>query len=277
MGVVVVKQGASVNIMDRDRSEDLHSPEGDIAFEHILEICRFTAARIHENADCAQLHLENLKARGETAVRLRELPNWRDSFSFMSREKAALNLSEFISLNSSAKLAEDVLEEARQHLDTAEMVRLTLAITAINDWMNLQAESSTRVLVVEDNPHDQELLRRELQKAHLAEKVIFVPNAAQALDLLIGLGGELFRQKLVAIFLDIRLPGMGGIDLLQRIRIIPGMQNFPVIVMTSSNDPHDIEDCRRLRVACYVQKPVTFSSFSHAVANIFHRTTEMAA
>ena len=70
---------------------------------------------------------------------------------------------------------------------------------------------------------------------------------------------------------------MSGTDLLHHIRSMPGMANFPVIMMISSNDPRDLEECKKLKVASYVSKPVTFSSFSNAVANIFHQTKEAKA
>jgi CheY-like chemotaxis protein len=61
------------------------------------------------------------------------------------------------------------------------------------------------------------------------------------------------------------------VKLLQQMRALPKLAGLPVIVMTSSNDPRDLEECRRLGVESYVKKPVTSQSFSQAVANIFHR------
>lgn len=238
-------------------------------FPRLLELSRCVAAQTRKARSCAQRHYDNLRAQGETERRLRELEHWRGSSSFTARERAALSISEAFSLWRPDGVGEDVLKKARRHLDPSEMVRLTLAVAAVNDWIDFH-ESAVRVLVVEDSSADQELLRIELNKTHLAESVIFVSNASEALDLLIGAAGDAFRRDLIAIFLDLNLPGMTGIEFLQRIRIIPDMKHFPVIIMTSSNHPDDIEECRRLEVSSYVQKPVTFETFAKAVANIFH-------
>ena len=98
----------------------------------------------------------------------------------------------------------------------------------------------TRILIIEDNPDDVELLMRQLKKAHLGEQVKVVSDGRLALDFLIS-----DAEHLVAMFLDL---------------------------MTSSNSPADLAECEALHVSSYVQKPVTFELFSKAVANTFHRT-----
>jgi two-component system response regulator len=127
-----------------------------------------------------------------------------------------------------------------------------------------------RVLVVEDNADDRELLLRQLQKAGMAEQVRFISDGKEALRFLtmpVPPGGG---EQLIAIFLDLSLPSLPGLDLLRVLRGEPRFQLTPVIVMTSSNNPRDIEECRRLGVTSYVSKPVTFDAFSKAVADVFH-------
>jgi two-component system, response regulator len=133
------------------------------------------------------------------------------------------------------------------------------------------AESLVRVLVIEDNQDDRELLLHQLRKSGLDSQVKFVTDGGDALDFLTQLSSSSFSGSLIAIFLDLKLPGIDGLELLRRLRSQEVFQNLPVIVMTSSNDPKDIEECRRLKVANYVAKPVTYSSFSKAVADVFHR------
>jgi CheY-like chemotaxis protein len=151
------------------------------------------------------------------------------------------------------------------------MLGLSVAIMAITDWLELHSKPHIRVLVVEDNPEDQELLQLQLRKSQLHENVIFMSDADQALELLQGYRKGEFEWELIAIFLDIHLPGMSGIELLQFLRSVLGMDDLHVIMMTSSNDPQEIEECHKLKVAGFIQKPVTFSSFSNSVANIFHK------
>ena len=132
-------------------------------------------------------------------------------------------------------------------------------------------ESLVRVLVIEDNPDDRELLLYQLRKSGLDSQVKFVADGHDALEFLTQLSSSSFSESLIAIFLDLKLPRIDGLELLRRLRSQEVFQNLPVIVMTSSNDPKDIEECRRLKVTNYVAKPVTYSAFSKAVADVFHR------
>ncbi len=132
-------------------------------------------------------------------------------------------------------------------------------------------ENSVRVLVIEDNADDRELLLRQLRKSGMDSHVKFISNGQEALDFLTHPHSATLAEELIAIFLDLKLPSLGGLELLRRLRLREELQSVPVIVMTSSNDPKDMEECRRLKVANYVSKPVTFTSFSKAVADVFHR------
>ncbi len=133
------------------------------------------------------------------------------------------------------------------------------------------AGNVVRVLVIEDNPDDRELLLYQLRRGGMDSHVKFISDGQEALDFLIHLHASNQAEELVAIFLDLKLPSLSGIDLLRRLRVRGNLQDIPVIVMTSSNDPRDIEECQQLNVTNYVSKPVTFSSFSKAVADVFHR------
>ncbi len=108
-------------------------------FEHLLEWTRLGSARVRKNITCVEKHRQNLTALVETEKRLSELDNWRDSVAFTEPEKAALSLSEIISLHEpEEELATLIFKEARRHFSTEEIVRLTLTIMAVNDWIDLQ-------------------------------------------------------------------------------------------------------------------------------------------
>jgi CheY-like chemotaxis protein len=132
------------------------------------------------------------------------------------------------------------------------------------------ADSTVRVLVVEDNEDDRELLLRQLRKSGMDNHVKFISNGQEALDFLVGPRISSLASELIAVFLDLKLPAISGLELLRQLRLRDEFQNLPVIVMTSSNDPKDLEECNRLKVTNYVTKPVTFTSFSKAVADVFH-------
>ena len=128
---------------------------------------------------------------------------------------------------------------------------------------------SVRVLVIEDNPDDRDLLLRQLRKSGMDAHVKFISDGKEALDFLMGPEAPL-PANLIAILLDLRLPSLSGLEVLRQLRTREEFQSVPVTVMTSSNDPNDLAECRRLKVVNYVNKPVTFTSFSKAVADVFH-------
>ena len=131
-------------------------------------------------------------------------------------------------------------------------------------------EKSVRVLVIEDDANDRELLLRQLRKSGLDNHVRFIADGREALDFLTGPKAAHRAEELIAILLDLRLPSLSGLEVLRRLRARNDLRAVPVIVMTSSNDPNDLEECRKLKVLNYISKPVTFSSFSKAVADVFH-------
>jgi two-component system, response regulator len=145
-------------------------------------------------------------------------------------------------------------------------VEVTFPVLYIIGMANASAETiKPRILIVEDNSNDEELLMRQLHKAGLAQRVQVIPNGNHALAYLTSEDHEL-----VAIFLDLHLPGIGGLEILEKVRSHERLKTLPVIVMTSSNHPEEIKRCHALKVNGFVQKPVTFSAFSKAIADTFH-------
>ena len=122
--------------------------------------------------------------------------------------------------------------------------------------------------MIEDNPDDEALLMRQLKRAELEKHVKVIHDGGKALDYLTD---ERSRcEDLAAVFLDLKLPTLGGLKILEAIRADDRLRDLPVIVMTSSNAPEELEKCRELGVSCYVSKPLTFSSFAKAFADTFH-------
>ncbi len=107
-------------------------------FELLLEWARLDASRVRNNPACVKKHQKRLRAFGEAKKRLSELDYWSRSPVFTEREKAALRLSEIISLDKPKNLSILIFKAARRYFNADEMVRLTLAIMAVNDWIDLQ-------------------------------------------------------------------------------------------------------------------------------------------
>ena len=137
-------------------------------------------------------------------------------------------------------------------------------------------QTIVRVVVVEDNEDDRDLLIRQLRKSQIDNHVKFLSDGKEALNFLANLPPPSPFCDLIAIFLDLRLPGMNGIDLLRQIRKTPRVQNTAVIIMTSSLDPKDFEACQDLKVSAYIPKPVTFDLFSKAITGLSHMPASLS-
>ena len=123
------------------------------------------------------------------------------------------------------------------------------------------------ILMIEDNSDDEALLLRQLKKAKLERHIRVIHDGGKALEYLMD---ERFKcEDLAAVFLDLRLPTMDGLRILEAIKSESRLQNVPVVVMTSSNAPEELERCHELGVSSYINKPVTFSSFAKAFADTF--------
>jgi len=125
-----------------------------------------------------------------------------------------------------------------------------------------------QILIIEDNADDQALLLRQLKKAGLGQHIKVIPDGREALAYLTN--EQFVREDLSAIFLDLKLPKVSGLKVLETIRSHERLHAIPVIVMTSSNSPEDLDQCRNFGVYSFVQKPLAFSSFAKAFADTFH-------
>jgi two-component system response regulator len=127
------------------------------------------------------------------------------------------------------------------------------------------------ILVIEDNADDQELLLRRLQKSGVQERVLCVENGSEALELIRH--GARKLSAACAIFLDLSLPGVNGLLLLQAIRSNVETALLPVIVMTGSTNPKDEAECRRLGVTGFVSKRLlSLPSFSSTLTELLSGT-----
>lgn len=126
------------------------------------------------------------------------------------------------------------------------------------------------ILLVEDNPEDAELTAKALSNGHLLNRVHVVRDGPQALDFMFCTGAYTNRRGRPLpqlILLDLSLPKMGGIEVLQRLKRDPRTQNVAVIVLTSSSSRVHMDECRRLGVEQYILKPVAFNDFTSVVQN----------
>ena len=126
------------------------------------------------------------------------------------------------------------------------------------------------ILIVEDNPQDVELTLEALSTHNLANNVIAVGDGVEAIDYLTYKGKFESRIKgnPSVILLDIKMPRMDGIEVLEYIRADEKLKMIPVVMLTSSREEPDLVKCYKLGVNAYVVKPVGFKDFLEAVKQI---------
>ena len=124
------------------------------------------------------------------------------------------------------------------------------------------------ILLVEDNPDDEELTLRALRKNNIANQVVVAHDGVEALDYLHGTGPHAGRDTRVqpqVVLLDLKLPRIDGLEVLQRIRAHELTKHLPTVVLTSSKQDEDIMRSYSLGANAYVRKPVDFTEFLEAV------------
>lgn len=131
--------------------------------------------------------------------------------------------------------------------------------------------TAVEILLVEDNPQDLELALRALKKAHLTNHIQIARDGAEALEFIFCEGqhaGRRIEDTPKVILLDLKLPKVDGIEVLQRIKSDPRTKCIPTVVLTSSKEQNDVVESFRLGVNSYIVKPVEFESFVAAVQEL---------
>ena len=131
-------------------------------------------------------------------------------------------------------------------------------------------ETIKRILLVEDDPKDIELTLEALSEYNLANEIVVARDGVEALNFLYR------REELkdrpegnpVVILLDIKMPRMDGLQVLKHLKADEKMRLIPIVILTSSRESRDLEECYRLGVNAYVVKPLRFTEFVKAVKEI---------
>lgn len=127
------------------------------------------------------------------------------------------------------------------------------------------------ILLVEDNPDDEELTRLAFEESRVANELVVVRDGEEALEYLFGTGRYAARDMGVMpqlVLLDLKLPKVDGHEVLQRIRADPRTKYIPVVVMTTSSEESDLISSYDLGANSFIQKPVDFVSFGEAVRQL---------
>lgn len=127
------------------------------------------------------------------------------------------------------------------------------------------------ILLVEDNPKDEELTLRAFKKSNIVNPVVVARDGAQALDYLFARGDHAKRDPAAVpqvIFLDLKLPKVDGLEVLKSLRADDRTKLLPVVVLTSSNEEQDLIRSYSLGANSYVRKPVDFVQFVEAARQL---------
>ncbi|WP_461481297.1 response regulator [Porticoccus sp.] len=127
------------------------------------------------------------------------------------------------------------------------------------------------ILLVEDNPDDQQLALRAFRKSNLGNEVVIASDGVEALDYLFGTGpysGGASPELPAVVLLDLKLPRKDGLEVLREIRASERTRLLPVVIVTSSREEQDLVNGYSLGANSYVRKPVDFNEFVNAVQQL---------
>jgi two-component system, response regulator len=120
------------------------------------------------------------------------------------------------------------------------------------------------ILLVEDNADDEALTRRAFKQNNISNEIVVARDGAEALEYVFGTGkyaGRDVRNLPAITLLDLNLPKIGGLQVLEKIRADPRTALMPVVILTSSKEDQDVLSGYRLHCNSYVRKPVNFDEF----------------
>jgi two-component system, response regulator len=127
------------------------------------------------------------------------------------------------------------------------------------------------ILLIEDNENDAELAIRALQKNNVARNIIHLKDGEDALDFLFGNGqytGRNTNNKPRVVLLDLKMPKISGLEVLEQIKSNELTKTIPVVMLTSSKEHPDVEKSYALGANSYIVKPVDYDNFSKVVNDL---------
>ncbi len=131
------------------------------------------------------------------------------------------------------------------------------------------------ILIAEDDDGHAELIGDNLLEAGITNPIIRFRNGQETLDFFFNSSARLAEGKpglspgqAYMLLLDIRMPKVGGVEVLRRLKADPQLKNMPVIMLTTTDDPREIQNCYELGCNCYVTKPVDYQQFSEMLVRL---------
>ena len=137
------------------------------------------------------------------------------------------------------------------------------------DWGDQDVHPVCIVMIEDDEGHAR-LIERNIRRAGVNNDIVPFRNGTDALAYLFGPdgSGEASARRHLLILLDLNLPDMTGIDILEKIKANPHTKRSPVVVLTTTDDAREIQRCYDLGANVYITKPVNYEGFSHAIRQL---------
>src|SRR5262245_2406423 len=119
------------------------------------------------------------------------------------------------------------------------------------------------MLLVEDDPGHARLIERNLRRTGITNEIITCSDGYMAIEYLFGAGQQ--HPLPLLVLLDLHLPGLSGVQILERLKAHQTTKHIPVIILTTTDDPHEIERCYALGCNVYLTKPIAYEQFAEAI------------
>ena len=136
--------------------------------------------------------------------------------------------------------------------------------TLTNCMVNLEPKT---ILLVEDNPDDEKLTLRAMRQSDVPNTIMVAHDGAEALEIIFGNGNRAHRLPAL-VLLDLKLPKVSGLEVLEKLRANEATKTLPVVVLSSSDEERDIAESYSLGANSYIRKPVDFDEFIDSVRQL---------
>ncbi len=126
------------------------------------------------------------------------------------------------------------------------------------------------ILVIEDDPGHSRLIEKNLLRANVRNNIIIKGDGQEALDFLFASHNGVERNEMpsIMILLDLNLPGINGINILKQLKENSATKHIPIIILTTSDDINDVNQCYELGCNVYITKPLDYEKFSDAIKKL---------
>jgi len=126
------------------------------------------------------------------------------------------------------------------------------------------------ILIAEDDEGHATLIRKNLKRAGIHNRIVHLKDGQETLDYLFQKDNQKGRENgtPILLLLDIKMPRVDGIEVLRKVKADPELRKIPVVIITTTDDPREVERCHALGCSTYITKPIDYDKFVHAIRQL---------